>query len=135
MIFYFDYSFPYGGGLFYKLSILIFENNYLFYFFFLISLNVFILIFINFTNSKDRIFDLTLFLILIFLEIDGIFYHETYDPLLYFVYFLLIKNRFYLNFIKKLTDKKFILLILFCTSFYALSILKMIYNPIKMPTY
>ena len=135
LIFYFDYNFPYGGGIFFKLSNLIFENNYLFYIFSLISLNAFILIFYSSIKSKDTIFDLVLLLTLFLLDIDGVFYHETYDPLLYFIFFLLIKNKIYLNFTKKLTDKKFILLILFCTSFYALSILKMIYNPIKMPTY
>jgi len=135
LIFYFDYNFLYGGGIFFKLSNLIFENNYLFYFFSLISLNAFILISYSSIKSKDIIFDLVLLLTLFLLEIDGVFYHETYDPLLYFIFFLLIKNKIYLNFTKKLTDKKFILLILFCTSFYALSILKTIYNTIKMPTY
>ena len=135
LIFYFDYNLPYGGGIFFKLSNLIFENNYLFYIFSLISLNAFILIFYSSIKSKDTIFDLVLLLTLFLLDIDGVFYHETYDPLLYFIFFLLIKNKIYLNFTKKLTDKKFILLILFCTSFYALSILKMIYNPIKIPTY
>ena len=135
LIFYFDYSLIYGGGFFYKLSILIFENNYLFYIFFFISLNAFILIFANFTNNKGRFFDLTLFLILIFLEIDNIYFHETYDPLLYFVYFLLIRNRLYFNFAKQLTNKKFIVLGIFCISFYALSILKTIYNPIEVPMY
>jgi hypothetical protein len=135
LTFYFDYNFPYGGGIFFKLSNLIFENNYLFYIFSLISLNAFILIFYSSIKSKDTIFDLLLLLILFLLEIDGTFYHETYDPLLYFIFFLLIKNKIYLNFAKKLTDKKFILLILFCTSFYALLILKMIYNPIKIPMY
>jgi len=135
LIFYFDYNFPYGGGIFFKLSNLIFENNYLFYIFSLISLNAFILIFYSSIKNKETIFDLVLLLTLFLLDIDGVFYHETYDPLLYFIFFLLIKNKIYLNFTKKLTDKKFILLILFCTSFYALSILKTIYNTIKMPTY
>jgi len=135
LIFYFDYNFPYGGGIFYKLSNLIFENNYLFYIFSLTSLNAFILIFYSSIKSKDTIFDLVLLLTLFLLEIDGVFYHETYDPLLYFIFFLLIKNKIYLNFTKMLTNKKFILLILFSISFYALSILKTIYNSIKMSTY
>ena len=124
LIFYFDYNLSYGGGIFFKLSNLIFENNYLFYIFSLTSLNAFILIFYSSIKSKDTIFDLVLLLTLFLLDIDGVFYHETYDPLLYLIFFLLIKNKIYLNFTKKLTDKKFILLILFCTSFYALSILK-----------
>jgi hypothetical protein len=78
---------------------------------------------------------LTLLLVLIFLEPDRFIYHETFDPLLYFVFFLLIKSKIYLNFTQKLTNKKFILLILFSISFYVLSIFKMIHNPIEMPMY
>ena len=98
LIFYFDYQLIYGGGIFYRLSIIIFNNNYLYYIFILIILNIFILIFTNYNNNKDRIFDLTFFLVLIFLEIDDVYYHETYDPLIYFVFFLLVKNKFYINF-------------------------------------
>ena len=89
----------------------------------------------NNLKVKDKISNLVLLLILIFLEPDRIFYHETYDPLLYFVFFLLLKSRLYLNFTEKLTNKKFFLLILFSISFYVLSIVKMFYNPIKMPIY
>jgi len=135
LIYHFNYDLAYGGGIFYKVSLLIFDNNYLFYFFSLIALNLLFLILSNNLKVRDKISDSVLLLVLIFLDPDRIFYHETYDPLLYFIFFLLIKNKIYLNFTKKLTDKKFILLILFCTSFYALSILKMIYNPTKMPTY
>ena len=125
LIFYFDYHW-YGGGIFFKLSNLIFGNNYLFYVFSLISLNVFILIFFDSNKNKNKIFDLVLLLTLFLLEVDGVFYHETYDPLLYFIFFLLMKNRIYLNFANKLTNKKFILLALFSSSFYVLSILKTI---------
>ena len=135
LIFHFNYNLTYGGGIFYKISLLIFDNNYLFYFFSLISLNVLFLILSDNLKVKDKISDLILFLTLIFLEPDRIFYHETYDPLLYFIFFLLVKSRLYLNFTEKLTNKKFILLILFSISFYALSILKMIHNPIEMPIY
>ena len=125
LIFYFDYHW-HGGGIFFKLSNLIFGNNYLFYVFSLISLNVFILIFFDSNKNKNKIFDLVLLLTLFLLEVDGVFYHETYDPLLYFIFFLLIKNKIYLNFVNKLTNKKFILLVLFSSSFYVLSILKTI---------
>ena len=87
-------------------------------------MNIFIFIFFDSIKNKHTIFDLVLLLTLFLLDIDGVFYHETYDPLLYFVYFLLIKNTIYLNFTKKFTNEKFILLGLFSTSFYILSILK-----------
>jgi len=124
LVFYFDYSVPYGGGIFYMLSIFTFKNYYLFYIFSLLSFSVFILMFINSAKGKDRIFDLILILALILLEIDQVYFHETYDPLLYFVYFLLIKNRIYLSFSEKLTNKKYILLGSFGLSFYVLSVLK-----------
>jgi len=135
LIYHFNYDLAYGGGIFYKVSLLIFDNNYLFYFFSLIALNLLFLILSNNLKVRDKISDSVLLLVLIFLEPDRIFYHETYDPLLYFVFFLLLKSRFYLNFTEKLTNKKFVLLILFSISFYALSIVKTLYNPIKMPIY
>ncbi len=135
LIYHFNYDLAYGGGIFYKVSLLIFDNNYLFYFFSLIALNLLFLILSSNLKVRDKISDTVLLLVLIFLEPDRIFYHETYDPLLYFVFFLLLKSRFYLNFAEKLTNRKFILLILFSISFYFLSIVKMFYNPIEMPIY
>jgi hypothetical protein len=125
----------YGGGIFYKVSLLIFDNNYLFYFFSLMAFNTLLVVLFFNKNIKDKISDLILFLTLILLEPDRFIYHETFDPLLYFVFFLLIKSKIYLNFAQKLTNKKFILLILFSISFYVLSVLKMIHNPIEMPMY
>jgi hypothetical protein len=126
LILYFNYSFGAGGGVFYKISLFIFGNNYLFYFFSLISVSVlFVTLFVN-EKNKNKITDLVIFLTLIFLEPDRYYYHETYDPLLYFIFFLLIKNKIYLNFTEELTNKKFVLLNFFCISFYALSILKTI---------
>ncbi len=135
LLFHFNYNAPYGGGIFYKISLLIFDNNYLFYIFSLLAFNLLLATLFFNKNTKDTISDITLLLTLILLEPDRFLYHETFDPLLYFVFFLLIKSRIYLNFVQKLTNKKFILLILFSISFYVLSIFKMIYNPIEMPTY
>ena len=69
------------------------------------------------------------------MEADHEYYHETFDPLLYLIFFLLVRNLIYFEFIKKLTNKKFILLITFSISFYLLSIAKTIYSPIEMPNY
>ncbi len=126
LIFYFNYELTHGGGIFYKTSILFFGNNYLFYFFSLISLNLLLATFSLNLNFKDKISDFVLFFTLILFEPDIAFYHETYDPLLYFVFFLVIKNKFYLNFSEKFTKNKFILISLFSLSFYLLSILKKI---------
>ena len=134
LIFHFNYDYHYGGGIFNKFSILVFNNSYLFYFFTIIILCIFYSVFIS-SKHNYKINDLILILILIFLEPDLFIYHETYDPLLYFVFFLLIKNKIYLDFAKKLTDKKFIMLAIFCLSFYILSIIKALNNQIQMPIY
>ena len=124
LLFHFNYNAPYGGGIFYKISLLIFDNNYLFYIFSLLAFNLLLATLFFNKNTKDTISDITLLLTLILLEPDRFLYHETFDPLLYFVFFLLIKNKIYLNFAQKLTNKKFVLLNFFCISFYVLSILK-----------
>ena len=100
----------------------------MFYFFSLIGFNVLLAVLFIDNDIKDRISNLTLLLVLISLEPDRFIYHETYDPLLYFIFFLLIKSRIYLNFTWKLTNKKFILLILFSISFLVLSIINTILN-------
>ena len=132
LLFHFNYNAPYGGGIFYKSSLLIFNNNYLFYFFSLIAFNVLLAVLFLDNDIKDRISNLILLLVLISLESDRVIYHETYDPLLYFIFFLLIKSRIYLNFTWKLTNKKFILLIFFSISFLALSIVNSILNQAEM---
>ena len=124
LINYFNYNLNYGGGIFYKTSLIIFKNNYFFYFLSLIGFNVLLsTLFLN-SNNKDKISDFILFVVLIFLEIDIIFYHETYDPLLYFIFFLLVKSKFYVNFSEKFTVNKLILISLFSMSFFVLSVLR-----------
>ena len=98
LIFYFTYNYPYGGGIFYKASLLVLNNNYLFYLFFLISLNVLFVILLNSEKNQNKFIDSILILTLIFLEPDRFIYHETYDPLLYFIFFLLIKNKIFFKF-------------------------------------
>jgi len=128
LVYYFNFDLSHGGGIFYKLSLFIFNNNYLFYFFSLLSLNLLFSVLSYNSKFEDKIIDLILFITLIFLEPDRIIYHETYDPLLYFIFFLLIKNKIYLNFAINLTSKKFILLIIFSISFLSISILKTLIN-------
>ena len=100
----------------------------------MIGFNILFSVFFN-KKNKDEIMDIILLFILIFLEPDYFIYHETYDPLLYFIFFILIKNKIYLNFTKMLTNKKLILLCLFSISFYVLSVFKTIHNQIEMPIY
>lgn len=104
---FFIYNFNYsinslgGGGIFFKASQLLFNNNYLFYFICFFSF----LIFSKIIFDKD-IGDILLLLILICLDPDPMVYHKTFDPLLICVVLLLLNNKFFNNLTQK-NYKKF----------------------------
>jgi len=104
---FFIYNFNYsinslgGGGIFFKASQLLFNNNYLFYFICFFSF----LIFSKIIFDKD-IGDILLLLILICLDPDPMVYHKTFDPLLICVLLLLLNNEFFNNLTRK-NYKKF----------------------------
>ena len=120
----FSFKMPYSGGIFYKTSNLIFSNNYFFYFISFLSFYFFLLIFKNFTVKKYLFLDLTLLILLILMEMDGMIYHEAYDPLFYILSFILIKNKFYYETIKNISFKKLNYFYLFNLSFFIASIAK-----------
>ena len=123
IIFFFEYNRDYSGGIILKFSNLIFNTYYLF---FLISALCITSIYILFFYEKNKIiiFDIVILLLLFFLEIDGVIYHETFDPLIYILIFLIFKNNYINNFVKELSLKRFILLKFFVFSFYIASIIK-----------
>jgi len=133
LFFLFDYSggsahlITYSGGIFYKSSILLFKNNYFFYLVSAISFYFLSIIFTKFSKKNDLILDFVLLLILIFMGVHGRIYHEIYDPLLYILFFLLIKNNFYKSVIQNMKFIHFMFLFLFSLSFFILSIVKKIY--------
>ena len=104
---FFNYDRTYSGGIVFKFSNLFFNSNYFFYF---ASSFCFILILNIFRNEKitENFLDISIILILIFFEIDGVIYHETYDPLLYVIIILLFKNKVFIEFKEKYTLKKYI---------------------------
>ena len=51
------------------------------------------------------------------LEIDGVIYHETYDPLIYIIILLLLKNKFFIDYIYKFNISSFSILIIFLSVF------------------
>ena len=120
----FKFSLPYSGGIFYKISDLIFSNNYFFYFVSFLSFYFFLIIFKNFTSKKNFFLDLILFILLILMEIDGIIYHEAYDPLFYILSFLLLKNTLYFETIKSISIKSLSYFYIFGISFFTMSIIK-----------
>jgi len=133
LFFLFDYSggsavlVTYSGGIFYKSSILLFKNNYFFYLISAISFYFLSIIFTKFSKKKDLILDVILLLVLIFMGVHGRIYHEIYDPLLYILFFVLIKNNFYNSIIQNMKFIHFTFLFLFSLSFFALSVVKKIY--------
>jgi len=117
----------FGGGIFYKFSNLIFKSNYFFYLAVIISVNVLIISLFKDNKNIDKFFNFILLLVLIFLEPDGFYFHETYDPLLYFVFLLLINSQQFLLFVKKSNFKNLIILFSFVIIYYCLSIIKYLF--------
>ncbi len=125
VIYFFEYDRSYSGGIVLKFSNLFFGNNYFFYL--ISSVSILLLYSIFFSKNKERnFFDLILLITLFVLEIDGVIYHETYDPLIYVVILLLLKNKFFTNYIKKFNMGSFSILIIFLSFFYFTAVMKTI---------
>ena len=114
----------YGGGIFYKFSNLIFKSNYFFYLIVFISFNILAISVFKDNKNIDKFFNFILLLVLIFFEPDGFYFHETYDPLLYFVFLLLINSQQFSQFVEKLNFKNLIILFSFGIIYYCASIIK-----------
>ena len=96
LIYFFNYQLSYtGGGVFFILSNLLFNNNYFFYIgsFFFISFVLYIS-----SLSFNNFFLLAL---LIFSNIQNTIYHKYYEPLVFIMFFTLIKYPEVENFLKK----------------------------------
>ena len=81
-------------------------------------------IFKNFVIKSHLILDLTLLTLLILMEIDGVIYHEAYDPLFYILSFLIFKNSIYSETIKNLSIKSLSYLFIFGLTFLIMSVIK-----------
>ena len=125
LISFFEYNRSYSGGIIFKLSNLFFNNYYLF---FVISTLGTLIIFMLFLKDKKSIknVDILLIIILYTFEIDGIVYHETYDPLIYILILFLFKNEIIKLFVINFDKNKFLVLFSFISFFYFASILKTI---------
>ena len=125
IFFFFEYDRSYSGGILFKFSNLIFDNNYLF--FFTSSLCIMFIYILFFSRTNRNIFDLILILILFMLEMDGVVYHETYDPLIYILIILLFKNKIFEKFINKFNLNSFLIIIFFLTIFYLSAVFKTVW--------
>ena len=108
LIYFFNYQLSYtGGGVFFILSNLIFDNNYLFYIgsFFFISFVLYIS-----SLSFNNFFLLTL---LIVSNIQNTIYHKYYEPLIFIMFFTLIKYPELENFLKKKNNILYLYLLSF----------------------
>ena len=120
----FEYGLPYSGGIAYKASNLIFNNYFLIFSFSSISIFVLFKFFFSKIDDKISLSDILLILLLIIIEMDGVIYHETYDPVIYLLFFSIFKNKYIYNYIKKIDKFDFTVLSSFVSIFYLLSIFK-----------
>ena len=125
IFFFFEYDRSYSGGILFKFSNLIFYNNYLF--FFTSSLCIMFIYILFFSRTNRNIFDLILILILFMLEMDGVVYHETYDPLIYILIILLFKNKIFEKFINKFNLNSFLIIFFFLIIFYLSAVFKTVW--------
>ena len=101
VIFFFKYEMSSGGGFYLKISEYLFKNHILVYILFPVAFY-----FSNQILELNKIKNLILFLLLIFIEIDGYFFMESYDPLFYMLFFILfdlnINKNFNINLNKRI---------------------------------
>ena len=122
LFFFFSYEREYSGGIFYRLSNVVFNNNITFFIISSLSLLILFLIFGKKTSFKN--IDILIIIILFLLEIDGVVYHETYDPLIYILILSLFKSEIIRKFISELNLNKLILLFSYLILFYISSVLR-----------
>ena len=105
----------FGGGFFFKISHLLFKNNYLFYFLSAISLISILILF-----NKNKINYLILFILFFLYNLQFTIYNKYYEPLIFIISFLLLELNLEKNFFSK---KNYItILFFFFISHYVISI-------------
>jgi len=108
LIYFFNYQLSFtGGGIFFILSNLLFNNNYLFYIgsFFFISFLLYIA-----SLNINNFFLLTL---LIVSNIQNTIYHKYYEPLILIMFFTLIQYPKVENLLKKRNNILYLYLLSF----------------------
>ena len=108
LIYFFNYQLSFtGGGVFFILSNLLFDNNYLFYVgsFFFIGF-VLCIAFLNLNNFF-------LLLLIIVSNIQNTIYHKYYEPMILIIFFTLIKHPEVENFLKKKNNILYLYLLSF----------------------
>ena len=123
---FFEYDRSYSGGIILKFSTLLFNNYYFYYFVCSILILIFYFLFLE-EKSNFKNLDIILIITLFALELDGVIYHETFDPLLIILISLLFKNKTINKFFLKLNYKNFIFIFLYFFMFYLMSVVKTLF--------
>ena len=98
-VYYFDYQLNFtGGGIFFQLSQILFENNLLFFLLSFLGLT-----FVIYLANLHK-YNFYLILLLILSNIQNTIYHKYYEPLIIIVIFLLFKNINLESFFSKKTN-------------------------------
>tara|TARA_E500000178_G_scaffold342803_1_gene388575 strand:+ start:848 stop:2113 length:1266 start_codon:yes stop_codon:yes gene_type:complete len=119
-VFNFDYNYSFtGGGIFFKLSNFIFDNNYLFYFISFFA----VMIICPFANKNYT--NMLLFILIIMNNPQYTIYHKYFDPFLLIVFFTIFSFNIDLN--KILRAKNYIFIFSYFLAFLIISNLKLIY--------
>ena len=120
LVYFFNYQLVFtGGGFFYQISHLLFENNYLFY---LISLFSVILIWYF---AKLSINNCILIFLLIISNIQNTIYHKYYEPMFLIIFFVLFDKINLQLFFKE--KNNFIYLYIFSLSYIFFRVFKIMY--------
>ena len=120
LVYFFNYQLVFtGGGFFYQLSHLLFENNYLFY---LISLFSIILIWYF---AKLSINNCILIFLIIISNIQNTIYHKYYEPMFLIIFFILFDKINLQLFFKE--KNNFIYLYIFSLSYIFFRVFKIMY--------
>ena len=112
-VLFFSYKISSGGGIFYGISKVLFDNNL----FFLIFSTMSFFLCNNYLEIK-KIKNLLIIVLLIFFEIDNWFYQETYDPLFLICLFFLFDTKIIKDFTKNLSFKRINFLFLYLIIFW-----------------
>ena len=110
---FFNYQTETGGGILFMLQNSFFKGNYVFTILFALSFY-----FCNQYLEINKIKNFILLSILLFFELDGHFYMETYDPLFLICFFLLFDIKIAHNFFNESVLRKINFLFLYLLLFY-----------------
>ena len=116
-IFYFNYQYSFtGGGIFFKLSNYLFNNNYIFYLISFISI-----LLVSFISIKN--FDNLIIIFLLIISNPQVsIYHKYFDPLIMIILFSILNLNMNINRIKEF--KNYVFIYLYFLSFLIISFIK-----------